>query len=101
MDGLRRLPHGIARELLEQRRRAVRSLGVVGPGSRILEISPFLRRVHVLLRCKLCDAGDLSLFLALSLSLLARLQLSDGGIPGLTQTTEEPQPQTLSVRLGR
>ena len=29
MDGLRRLPQGIARELLEQRREAVKSLGVV------------------------------------------------------------------------
>ena len=30
MDGLRRLPHEIARELQEQRSLAVRSLGVVG-----------------------------------------------------------------------
>jgi hypothetical protein len=47
MDGLRRLPHGIAQELQEQRRQAVRSLGVVGPGPRILESCPFLRRGQV------------------------------------------------------
>jgi len=39
MDGLRRLPRRIARELQEQRRQAVRSLGVVGPNPRILEPS--------------------------------------------------------------
>lgn len=42
MEGLRRLPHGIAQELLEQKRLAVRSLGVVGPVPRLLDHPSFL-----------------------------------------------------------
>ena len=54
MDGLWRLPHGIAQELLAQRRLALRSLGVVGTSPRILEPPLFLRRVQVQPHSKRC-----------------------------------------------